>query len=532
MTLSSYLVSFVIITIAVILGDILCADTIGNQRNSQNPWQLGNTKGHALSNGPQLGPNSASTTAWPALGRQTNRQNGSPTAATNQPMWVRPNNGTIWVRNTPQNQNVVNPNNRTPVNQNNGLAANRPGNQIIGMTGNQNNDLTLSRPVANQNNGMTVSSPVNHNANNRNNGVSINRPINQNTLFLNNERGGLNSNGGGMVQNRPGTALPLQGAGNNLAASNSNPPRSQSNNNNNNRVGGVISPGSMVGNNRENVDDRRNGAAGNQQNEVTDDELRDFAEVLLSKDINNAARHVTLNLQGMTTSRSMVDQAPQPLLTISQDAYSIPSISKLILLYNNYILEVNQNEVYTAQEKAEENDLLDTILSTPVMQHARNFLIEKGKLGRDPKDFKDLLRLIWFNMYSRGGGRIGSSGFEHIFLAELKNSQVSGLHNWVYFREEEKKNNANYLGYLKKLDLGNKGAIVKYHFTFHDVDKPVGSMFVGTSPELEMALYSTCFVLRADRICPLKMNGNRFIIRTYSYRYRGKNMIGSAFPEI
>lgn len=66
------------------------------------------------------------------------------------------------------------------------------------------------------------------------------------------------------------------------------------------------------------------------------------------------------------------------LLNIDQAAYSIPSISKLIQLYNNYILETNQNEVYTAQEKSEENDLLDTILPTPVMQYARNFLIEKG----------------------------------------------------------------------------------------------------------------------------------------------------------
>lgn len=48
-------------------------------------------------------------------------------------------------------------------------------------------------------------------------------------------------------------------------------------------------------------------------------------------------------------------------------------------LYNNYILEANQNEVYTGQEKIEENELLDAILSTSVMQHTRNFLISKGK---------------------------------------------------------------------------------------------------------------------------------------------------------
>lgn len=268
------------------------------------------------------------------------------------------------------------------------------------------------------------------------------------------------------------------------------------------------------------------------EGDATDDELRDFSEMLLRKDVNNAMKFVTLNLQGMTTSRSSNDEAPLPLLKIAPDAYKIPSVEKIMLLYNNYFLEASQNEVYTGAERIEENNLLDTILATPVIQFARSFLIQKGKLGKDPKEFKDLLRQIWFNMYSRGQGRIGSSGFEHVFVAEVKNNQVSGLHNWLYFNEEENQNRANYLGYMKKLDLGEKGAILKYHFTFHDIDKPVGSMFIGTSPELEIALYSVCFLLRADKICPLKMNGNKFIIRTYTYRYRSKNMIGSAFPEI
>lgn len=58
-------------------------------------------------------------------------------------------------------------------------------------------------------------------------------------------------------------------------------------------------------------------------------------------------------------------------------------------------------------------------------------------------------------MYARGGKRIGSSGFEHIFLGEIKNTEISGLHNWIYFDNEERNHRANYLGYLKKIDLGN-----------------------------------------------------------------------------
>ncbi|XP_044264435.1 poly(U)-specific endoribonuclease homolog isoform X2 [Tribolium madens] len=267
-------------------------------------------------------------------------------------------------------------------------------------------------------------------------------------------------------------------------------------------------------------------------NEVTDDELRDFAETLLLKDVNNAAKYVTINLQSKTTSSSNRDAAPLPLLSIEKEAFKIASIEKTLLLHDNYIVESNMNEYSSPQEKNEENSLLDTILTTPVMQETRNFLIETNKIGRDPNEFRKILREIWFDMYARGGGKIGSSGFEHVFLAEIKKNQVSGLHNWLYFDQEERNNQANYLGYMKKIDLGNKGAILKYHFTFHGIDKPVGSMFIGTSPEFEMALYTTCFLLRADRICPLKLNGNRFVIRTFTYRYRGKNLIGSAFPDI
>lgn len=143
------------------------------------------------------------------------------------------------------------------------------------------------------------------------------------------------------------------------------------------------------------------------------------------------------------------------LLSISSEAFRIPSIDKVLQLHNNYIVESNVNEDYTSQEKSEEDSLLNTIISTPVMEHTRNFLIQKNKIGRELKDFKNVLREIWFDMYSRGGGRVGSSGFEHVFLTEVKKGKISGLHNWLYFNREEANRQANYLGYMKKIDLGN-----------------------------------------------------------------------------
>lgn len=52
-------------------------------------------------------------------------------------------------------------------------------------------------------------------------------------------------------------------------------------------------------------------------------------------------------------------------------------------------------------------------------------------------------------------GKIGSSGFEHVFLSEVKNGTVMGLHNWIYLSEVEKSGDLDYKGWSKKIDLGN-----------------------------------------------------------------------------
>jgi len=49
---------------------------------------------------------------------------------------------------------------------------------------------------------------------------------------------------------------------------------------------------------------------------------------------------------------------------------------------------------------------------------------------------------------------MGSSAFEHVFLGELKRGEVTGMHNWVFFGTEEAKKEADYLGYIRKLELG------------------------------------------------------------------------------
>lgn len=131
-----------------------------------------------------------------------------------------------------------------------------------------------------------------------------------------------------------------------------------------------------------------------------------------------------------------------------------PTIAKMRLLFNNYEQDTTVNEHVTANERKEENDFLDAVMATSVMRQAMLFLQQKGLVTPDPKTHRDLVKELWFTQYSRGMGKIGSSGFEHVFVHEVKNGTIIGFHNWVYVNEEEQAGRFDYKGYMKEQDIG------------------------------------------------------------------------------
>lgn len=159
----------------------------------------------------------------------------------------------------------------------------------------------------------------------------------------------------------------------------------------------------------------------------------------------------------------------------------VPTIAKLRALFNNYELDTMVDETVTPTERQEEDEFLEKVLDTAVMRTAMDYLKEKGfhrqknyckvtnidlvcffffrsgSVRSDRASQKNFLKTIWFTLYSRGGGHVGSSGFEHVFMNEIKNNEISGLHNWIYFYDQENygQNNLDYKGYLKSLHLGN-----------------------------------------------------------------------------
>ncbi|CAL4218510.1 unnamed protein product, partial [Meganyctiphanes norvegica] len=263
---------------------------------------------------------------------------------------------------------------------------------------------------------------------------------------------------------------------------------------------------------------------------ITDEDLQDLSEALLAADVNNVGNQVEVNLQGLTSTHGTDDAAPKPLLKVPESALSGPTFAVLVALQDNYIADVMTHEQDDQVKQQERSAFLNVIMATDIMKNTQKFLSDKGVISGE---LRSVLEEIWFTPYSRStAGPLSSSGFEHNFVGEIKSGKVSGFHNWVYFAHEEKKINLNYQGHLhKSVSLSAKGQVMWPRFTWLTEPKPMGAIMVGTSPELELALYTVCFLVRPNQKCPLLMNGQHFNVQTWVYEFDGKRLISGAYPE-
>ncbi|KAL1129821.1 hypothetical protein AAG570_012765, partial [Ranatra chinensis] len=222
------------------------------------------------------------------------------------------------------------------------------------------------------------------------------------------------------------------------------------------------------------------------------------------------------------------------LLTVDSKAYEIPTVNKLLKLYDNYVPDATLQEDETPSEKSEEAAFLSALLSTPVIIETKTWLQSNGLTPSNDRGFRQQLEDLWFTVYPRGFKKRSSSGFEHVFLGELKNGEISGFHNWIFFNHEEKTKKVNYLGWRKIIDFPDKkGSIVKVTFNWTGTNKPTGTIFVGTSPELELALYTVCALAKPNRKCPISLGGKKFNLQTYTFIYKdNKTVISSAYPVV
>ncbi|CAI2725501.1 unnamed protein product [Schistosoma spindalis] len=238
-------------------------------------------------------------------------------------------------------------------------------------------------------------------------------------------------------------------------------------------------------------------------------ELSEFYTELYNADENAVlpGKDYKLNLQAnLKDTKKLVDSSPKPLFEfVNEDIFEKrPTFAKFVALLDNYNPQVGVTEIVTAQQQKEEDEFINELLKTEVMKMAYNFLVEKRKVSGDIKNFGKFLKDLWFKRYGRRSHG-DSSAFEHVFVGEHKKSTMLGLHNWIQFYLKEKKKEINYYGW-KKSTCDNRLLSLTY-IDENKYEKSIGGIFVGSSPEFDIAVYTVAFVLNPKSLTDVSING-------------------------
>ncbi|KAG8438593.1 hypothetical protein GDO86_004961 [Hymenochirus boettgeri] len=253
-------------------------------------------------------------------------------------------------------------------------------------------------------------------------------------------------------------------------------------------------------------------------------------------------RDYRISLQGRagfvpSGSNQAKDSASYPLFQYVDDEKlkSRKTFATFISLLDNYEMSTGVAEVVTPEEIAENNRFLDAILETKVMKIAHEYLVSKNQAKPNVKDFKTQLYSIWFQLYSREPGKApDSSGFEHVFVGESKRGRdIMGLHNWVQFYLQEKRKNIDYKGYVArqyKSRPDEDDQVLNLQFSWKEMVKPVGSSFIGVSPEFEFAVYTIVFLKSQEKMTKELVRVEEYELQIMVNRHG--RYIGTAYPAL
>jgi len=268
--------------------------------------------------------------------------------------------------------------------------------------------------------------------------------------------------------------------------------------------------------------------------------LSDAVQELWNLDVNRLTPNADYEIyvQGGKKPFWKGDEASDPLFTfVDKAALNRPTYQTFMALLDNYKAETGQAENVTATERREESAFLNAILQTAPMQFCHKYAHQKGKASSSTAEFKQLLYKMWFELYNRErGGPKDSSGFEHVFVGEVKDGQISGFHNWIQLYMEEQKGALDYKGYIKprgrqEAATNSDDHVLTIQFAWKGVEKGQGSSFIGVSPEFEMALYTLCALVgEEDNEVTLNTGTDEFVLNIKCYKFGPR--ISTSFPMV
>jgi len=234
---------------------------------------------------------------------------------------------------------------------------------------------------------------------------------------------------------------------------------------------------------------------------------------------------VRLSIGGRTRSSATNDAAANRLFTYVNEnrLFGHPTTRLMIGLFDDFRLSsaVREDQETNRNNKREVEAFLTAIINTRVMQLTYDY-VRANNLIRNltPQRWRSTLYRIWFKLYSRHRGVLGSSGFEHVFLGEIDDGQAKGIHNWVWIYKQEKLGNLDYQGHISSLTFNP--CVARGRFVLKENNrnygKPMTSFMPGATPEFEMAMFTLAFLKHPNAIAHVEINRVNLKIQTYKNR--------------
>ncbi len=109
----------------------------------------------------------------------------------------------------------------------------------------------------------------------------------------------------------------------------------------------------------------------------------------------------------------------------------------------------------------------------------------------------------------------------------------------IYLEEKKRNTTFDYQGFIKPRRKPNGGSapaapsdqqLVTMQFRWQNAVKNIGSSFIGTSPEFEMALYTLCFYSGQEESL-VQCGPYRVKMTCYTYNMGPKKYIATSFPS-
>ncbi|KRY47624.1 Poly(U)-specific endoribonuclease -like protein [Trichinella britovi] len=256
---------------------------------------------------------------------------------------------------------------------------------------------------------------------------------------------------------------------------------------------------------------------------VSDEELINIINDLQSVDVNRAAlKDVTFNYQFHV---SVGKPPPERFITfISQSYKKKPTVAAFLDLMNTFNPEIGSEEKPSAEQRKKVRTFINRVMQTNVMNHTFVFL---KHIAKTMKSFKKWMYNLWFDSYSRKNGPPDSSAFEHVFMGELENQEVHGLHNWIRLAYLESIGALKYSGFV----IQRKDSTASIRFKWNGKTKHTGTVLLGSSPELDMAIYTICYIVRPkNQDCKFFYKGCEVKVKAYEIYRHGRRHLSSTFP--